>query len=246
MNHLLRPFTLICIIALTLLSGCGKEEVTASDSAKADYERAQFLINAGDYGKANIFLEKFSSKHPYSHHIAQAALLRIYAAFKNQEFILSETLSTRFIKRHPRHPDLVYAEYMLGMSHLKQTVASQRNPAPTKRAIKAFKKLIKDFPSSEYVKEVRIHLQNLHNKLADHELYIGKYYFDQQRYVAAVNRLQVVLKDYQTTPAIEESLYYLSASFAALKLKDNARDIAILLHHNYPKSEWSEKAAAFL
>jgi len=41
-------------------------------------------------------------------------------------------------------------------------------------------------------------------------------------------------------------LYYLAASFASLKLTDSARDSAILLRHNYPKSDWSEKAAVFL
>jgi len=242
MNRLL----LLLVITVGLITGCGKEKLSPSDSAKADFMKAKEYIDARSYSSANLFLEKFSNKHPYSQHIAEAALLRMYAAFKNEEYILSETLATRFISNHPNHPDVSYAQYMLAMSYLKETVASQRDPAPTKLALAAFKKLIHDYPKSDYLPEANIHVQNLKNKLAEHELYIGKFYFDHQRFVAATNRFQEVVKKYQTSPAIEEALYYLAASFASLKLTDSARDSAILLRHNYPKSDWSEKAAVFL
>ncbi len=242
MNRLL----LLLIITISLITGCGKEQLTPSESAKEDIIRAKEYIDNGSYSSANLFLEKFSTKHPYSQHLAEAEILRIYAAFKNEEYILSETLSTRFISKHPNHPSVSYAQYMLAMSYLKETVAYQRDQAPTRLAVGAFEKLVHDYPKSTYVPEANIHLQNLHNKLAKHELYIGKYYFEHDRFVAAVNRFQDIVKQYQTSPAIEEALYYLAASFNALKLKDSARDSAILLRHNYPKSEWSEKAADFL
>lgn len=242
----MNPLLPILIIAISLITGCGKEALTPSESAKADFTHAKKLIDAGNFTSANLFLEKFSNKHPYSQHIADAELLRIYAAFKGSEYVLSETLSTRFISKHPNHPNVSYAQYMLGMSDIKQTVASQRDPAPTQRAIAAFKKLIHDYPKSDYIPESRLHLQNLRNKLAEHELYIGKFYFDNERFVAATNRFQEIVKQYQTTPVIEEALYYLAASFASLQLADSARDSAILLRHNYPKSVWSEKAADFL
>jgi len=237
---------LLLLITIGLIAGCGKEEVSSSDSAKADLAQAKEYVDAGNFSSANLFLEKFSNKHPYSQHISEAELLRIYAAFKGEEYILSETLATRFISSHPNHSDISYAQYMLGMSYLKETVASQRDPAPTRLALSAFEKLVHNYPKSTYVSEANIHSQNLRNKLAEHELYVGKFYFDHGRFVAASNRFQEIVKKYQTSPAIEEALYYLAASFASLQLSDNARDSAILLRHNYPKSEWSEKAAEFL
>jgi len=242
MNRLL----LLLIIAISLTTGCAKKELSPSNAASADYQRAKELIGFGSYDAANLFLEKFSNKHPYSQHIAEAELLRVFAAFKGEEYILSETLASRFISSHPHHPDVSYAQYMLAMSHIKQSVASQRDPAPTKRAITALEKLIQNYPESSYVSKARLHLQNLHNKMAEHELYIGKFYYDNERFVAAVNRLKEVVKEYQTSPAIEEALYYLAASFASLNLTDSAHDNAVLLRHNYPESNWSKKAAAFL
>jgi len=231
---------------LIMLSACQKKEISRSESAKIDYEKAKHLIDTGDFDAANRFLQDFSTNHPYSGYAVQAELLRTYAAYKNHEYILSETLSKQFIDRHPRHPDVDYAKYMLAMSYLRQVGEKDRDQTSTKLAIEAFKRLLQDHPKSDYAKEASERLQGLFNKLAYHELSVGKYYFDRDRYVAAANRFKIVLNKYQTTPAIEEALYYLAASYANLGIHNSAREIAILLRHNYPSSDWSSKAAKFL
>lgn len=230
---------------LLSLSACADKEMTPSESAKQDYEKARHYLDIGNYQDANLFLESFSAKHPYSSYAVQAELLRAFAAYKNKEYILSETLSGRFVERHPRHPDVDYAKYLLALSHYKQVSSEDRDQTQTKLSINAFETLIKEHPKSEYAKDSAIRLQGLYNKLSSHELTVGKYYFDKELYVAAANRFKVILEKYQTTPAIEEALYYLAASYSKLGIKNTAREVAILLRHNYPKSEWSSKAEAF-
>ncbi len=173
-------------------------------------------------------------------------LLRIFAAYKNQEYILSETLSAEFIRRHPRHPNVDYAKYMLAMSHYREASPSEKDPSQSLAAIESFKRLLREHPNSPYARDGARRLQKLYNTLASHEVNVGKFYFNHKRYVAAANRFQTVLEKYQTTPAIEEALYFLAASFAELGIKDEARDTALLLRHNFPKSKWSRKAARFL
>ncbi len=238
-------YLVTCLVVL-LLASCGGKELTPSESAQADYEKGKRLISNGDYINANLFLENFSAKHPYSKYAIQAELLRMFAAYKSDEYILSETLSQRFIERHPRHPDIAYARYILAMSHYKQVSNEHRDQTATRLAIKGFKTLIKENPGSDYAKDGAAKLQALYNKLSAHELSVGKFYFNKELYVAAAGRFQVILNEYQTTPAIEEALYYLAASYAKLGIAQSAREVAILLRHNYPKSEWSDKAADFL
>jgi len=236
----------LCFTLLLLLSACAEKKFEPAESAKIDYEKAKALLDDGDYDGANRFLENFSTNHPYSQYAVQGELIRIFAAYKNSEYILSETLSKQFVERHPRHPDVAYAKYLLAMSHYKQISNEDRDQTQTSLAIDAFKRVIKEHPRGEYAKDASSRLQYLYNKLSAHELTVGKYYFDKERYVAAANRFQVVLDKYQTTPAIEEALYYLAASFAKLGIKSSAREMAILLRHNFPKSEWSSKAEEFL
>ncbi|MFQ5581635.1 MAG: outer membrane protein assembly factor BamD [Mariprofundaceae bacterium] len=227
-----------------LLSACAKDTYNFS-AAEADYTKAKEMLAKGNYGKTNAFLEKFSAQHPYSHYSVQAELLRAFAAYKGGEYALSETLCEQFVRRHPRHPDVAYAKYLLAMTHYKQVSPPERDPGESLAAIKAFKVLIKEHPESSYARDGASRLQKLYNNLAKHEVNVGKFYFDRARYVAAANRFQKVVELYQTSPAIEEALYYLAASYAKLGITESARETAVLLRHNYPGGSWSAKAARF-
>jgi len=237
-------FAVLCLPLL--LGACASGSAVQKSAVEAEYENAKKLLAKGEYSRVNLDLETFGAKHPYSQYSIQAELLRIFAAYKNGEYILSETLSKEFIRRHPRHPNIAYAEYMLAMSHYRQVSPAENDPEQSLAAIKGFKRLLREHPNSSYSRDGARRLQRLYNRLAGHEVSVGKFYFRRGRYVAAANRFQRVLEQYQTTPAIEEALYYLAASYAKLGIKDNARDSALLLRHNYPNSEWSRKAARFL
>lgn len=234
-----------CVVLVLLLSaGCASDKIGKGDAA--DYQLAKHKLDVGQYQEAALFLQDYGTKYPYSKYTIQAELLRIFAAYKSKQYVLSETLSKEFIDRHPRHPNIDYAKYMLGMSLYRESLPAGNDQTQTMKAIEAFKRLLKEHPESNYARDGERHLQLLYNRLAGHELHVGKYYFDKGRYVAAANRFQVILNKYQTTPAIEEGLYYLAASFAKLGIKDSARQTVMLLQHNYPNSEWTRKAKPFL
>jgi len=237
-------FTTLCFFLL--LTACASNSEVKKSAAQVDYEHAKKLLAKGSYSTVALDLEKFGSQHPYSQYAVQAELLRIFAAYKDKEYILSETLSAEFVRRHPRHPNVDYAQYMLGMSHYRESSPAEKDQSQTLAAMDSFKVLLKKHPKSTYAKDGSHRLQRLYNRLGDHELNVGKFYFKRHRYVAAANRFQSVIEKYQTTPAIEEALYYLAASYAKLGVADDARNAALLLRHNYPRSEWSRKAKRFL
>lgn len=240
----MKKIACIALIAL-LTAGCASDKI-GKNEAEIDYHIAKDKIDHGQYNDAAKFLEHYSTNHPYSKYTTAAELLRIFASYKGGEYVLSEVLSKEFIDRHPRHPNVDYAQYMLAMSHYKESSVAERDQAQTKDTVKAFEQLLKEHPKSEYAKDARNRLAYLYARLAKHELIIGKFYFDNAKYVAAANRFQTILEKYQTTPAIEEALYYLAASYAKMGMTDNARQTAVLLKHNYPKGDWSRKAEAFL
>lgn len=234
------------LVILMLLSACGTKQMNSSESAKVDYDRIKSLIDNDTYDEADRSLGRFIVDYPYSEYLINAKLMRVYTSYKRGNLEVTQGLAERFIKRHPRHADLAYAQYMLAMSYYKKRAEQNREQAPTLKAIAAFEILIKNYPTSPYVASAKPRLQALRNTLAGHELAVGKFYYEQSRFVAAVNRLQVVLSSYQRSPAIEESLYYLAASYAALDMKKNAHETAVLLRHNYPKSSWANKVDDFL
>ena len=230
---------------LTLLSACASDDVKYTQ-AKDEYEAAKKQVSKGNYSMAANDLDKFSANFPYSSYATKGELLRIFASYKSNEFILTEVLSNSFVERHPTHAHIDYAKYMLAMSHYMQRGSEEHDPTHNKLAIEGFEQLIKEHPGSQYAKDGQSRLQKLYNTVAEHELVIGKYYFNRERFVAAANRFQKVIKEYQTTSAIEESLYYLAASYAEMGMSKDARQMAMLLRHNYPNGEWSSKVKEFL
>ncbi len=246
MNLNLSKLILLFLTALIIV-GCSKhDDHLYKSGAQKEYEEAKHLMAKGSYGLVAMNLEKFSANYPYSKYATQAELLRIFAAYKDAEFVLSETLSKKFVERHPTHANVDYAQYMLAMSYYKERSPAEKDPTMNRLAIEAYKKLLKDHPDSAYAKDGQSRLQSLYNTLAKHELTIGKFYYDRDRFVAAANRFQEVVRLYQTTPSIEESLYYLAASYANMDMGKDARQIATLLRYNYPNSSWSTKAKRYL
>ncbi|RLL51019.1 outer membrane protein assembly factor BamD [Mariprofundus sp. EBB-1] len=244
MNFMRLPIFPFIIIAL--LSGCASNDKDFSDNADQEYAHAKQLIEEGEFGMATKRLEKFDSKYPYSKLAIQSELMRIFSAYKGNEFVLSETMSLRFIDRHPTHKNVDYAKYMLAMSYYQQRTSAEKDISMYKSSISAFERLIKEHPESAYAESAQNRLQSLYNILAEHELIIGKYYFDHDRFVASANRFQELVRLYQTTSSIEEALYYLAASYAKMGLKRDARQTAMILKHNHPNSPWSSKSEQYL
>jgi outer membrane protein assembly factor BamD len=78
--------------------------------------------------------------------------------------------------------------------------------------------------------------------LAAKEMYIGRYYMKTEKWIAAINRFQNVVKNYDETPYIEEALHRLVEIYYKIGLVDNAKTIASVLGYNYGSGEWYKKS----
>jgi len=73
-------------------------------------------------------------------------------------------------------------------------------------------------------------------------LIVGKFYYEKELYIAALNRLLVIKNAYADANIIDESLYYLAASYAALDQRELANETIAILEKGYPQSPWLKKA----
>src|SRR2546423_13313233 len=76
------------------------------------------------------------------------------------------------------------------------------------------------------------------NSLAQYEVHVARYYDSRGAYVAAINRAQNAITDYQNVPALEEALYILMRSYESLGLTQLAGDARRVMEKSYPKSEY--------
>ena len=102
------------------------------------------------------------------------------------------------------------------------------------------------YPDTDYTLDLKFKLGLIKNQLAAKEIYVAKYYIKTQKWIPAINRLKVIVNDYQETIFIEEALHRLVEIYYTLGLIDEAKKTANILGYNYNSSKWYENSYALL
>ena len=69
-------------------------------------------------------------------------------------------------------------------------------------------------------------------------MYIAKYYITIKKWIPAINRLKVIVNEYDKTVFIEEALHRLVEVYYKVGLSGEAKAAAVVLGYNYNSSEW--------
>ena len=101
-----------------------------------------------------------------------------------------------------------------------------------------FKELLARFPTSRYAPDASQRMNYIVNSLAQYEVHVARYYFGRGAYVAAINRAQIAVSDYQGAPTLEEALFIIVKSYDALGMTELRDDAKRVLEQNYPQSTY--------
>jgi len=114
---------------------------------------------------------------------------------------------------------------------------SERDPKAAKEAFESFKVVVERFPNSKYAPDSLDRMRYIVNSLAEADVIVARYYYDRGAYLAAANRAQLVIRDYDRAPAVEEALYILIQSYQALGMTDLSSDAMRVFKLNFPDSQ---------
>jgi outer membrane protein assembly factor BamD len=245
------------LMALTLqLSGCSttpKDEAAAT-AADRLYKEAHDDLEAGSYERAIKALERVEGLAAGSLLAQQALLDMAYANWRSGERTQALTVIDRFIKLNPSSPALDYALYLRGVINFIDNLGllgatfgqdlSERDQRASRDAYQAFKQLTDQFPNSRYTPDARQRMSFIVNSLASYEVHVARYYLRRGAYVAAANRAQQAVAEFQQSPAVEEALYILVQSYDKLQLTTLRDDADRVLRKNYPKSAYLNEGLA--
>ena len=134
-----------------------------------------------------------------------------------------------------------YAEYLIAMCYYVKISDPRRDSKFTRIAIEKFNKIIKTMPNSKYAKDAKFKLEYLKNYLARKEFEVGMYYLKNNAPSPAINRFSVVIKDFQGTSIIPQTLYRMYEAFEMLNLEVNSEQTYSILKYNFPKSKWTQQ-----
>ncbi len=239
---------LLLILSIFLIS-CSKEEkisvleyesveIQMSDAFKEGYQE---LINGDTLYAAKKFNEA-ELLYPQSEWAAKAILMASYGYYSQAYYRSASDELNRFIKKYPKDPNLDYAYYLLAMCHYESIVDEKKDLKPLLDAKDAFNLVIQKFPLTDFAIDSKYKLGLINDLLAAKEMYIARHYIKKERWVAAINRLKVIVKHYDTTIYIEEALHRLVEVHYKIGLNSEAKKYANTLGYNYLSSEWYKES----
>ncbi len=243
----------VAMLLIVALTGCGifgqggEVDRTAKMSPNEIYAEAKDEIASGRYGEAVKLLAKLESRFPFGAWAQQAQLDTAFAHYKDGERTQALITIERFIRLYPTSEQLDYAYYLKGLVNFNENQGimssfglqdlSERDNKAAREAFEAFRQVITRFPESKYTEDSRDRMRYLVNAMAGSEVHIARYYYTRGAYLAAVNRAQGVIQQYQTTPAVEEALFILMQAYEQLDMPEQRADAERVLRRNFPETK---------
>ncbi|WP_140919878.1 outer membrane protein assembly factor BamD [Limnobaculum xujianqingii] len=228
------------ILSLTL-AGCSSDTVPDNPPSEM-YATAQEKLQSGNFRGAITELEALDNRYPFGPYSQQVQLDLIYAYYKADELPMAQATIDRFARLNPTHPNIDYVMYMRGLTDMAfdgNTVQdffgidrSDRDPQHARAAFRDFTQLVQSFPQSAYAADAQKRLVALHNRLANYELSVAQYYTKRGAFVAVVNRVEQMMRDYPDSEATRNALPLMENAYRQLNLASQADKVKKIIEAN--------------
>jgi outer membrane protein assembly factor BamD len=247
---------LAMLVTVLSLSGCAwlgldgwfEKDPTSKWDADKLYAEARAELSAGNWAKAREYYQKLESRYPFGRHAQQALMEIAYTYYKEGESAQATQAADRFIRQYPNNPNIDYMYYLKGLANFSEDAgligkllgedAVQRDARGARDSFDAFRDLVTRYPDSKYAEDARARMRYLVNAMARAELDVANFYYVRKAYIAAIQRAQVVVRDFQTSPVTEDALILMARSYAALQMADLQADAERVLAANFPESAY--------
>ena len=212
-NLFINLFIIISVLATGLLVSCEKSDSfsLARLNKEQDIAKCQVLLKKKKYKKALTCFEAVKSQNfgAVAGTLADLAIADTY--FKQKEYMVAAEAYRLFIAAHPNHSKTPYAYYKAGLSYLKETPKSiDRDQSYLDNAISNLQAVVKYYPRTSYAELAFPYYEEALRKKAQKHFYVGKFYFKNKEYLAAIPRFQTVITKYPKLGLDEKSFFYLN------------------------------------
>jgi len=242
----------ILILLFVIFASCSKEKLNESVIKEKSldgqvleaYSEGLDSLKGGDVLFAAKKFNEAEMLFPQSEWAPKSALMAAYSYYSQDYLEDAIAELDRFLRVYPLSKDRDYALYLLANAHYEKIIDETKDLQSILLAKKNFNRVLKQFPQTEYALDSEFKLDLINDILASKEMYIGRYYFDQKKWIPAINRFRTVVDDYDTTIYVEEALHRLVEVHYTIGLNKEAEKYAQILGYNYKSSKWYEKSYA--
>jgi len=239
---------LILFLSACLFFSCSKKikEITIEPSGdeigQSLYnEGVEALKNGDAFYAAKKFREAELSLLQYDWS-SKASLMVSYAEYTRSAYSNAIFELERHIQNYPADKNLDYAHYLIAMCFYEQILDEKKDLDPLLKAKKKFEFIMENYPDTDYATDSRFKIDLIIDQLAAKEMSVARFYMKTEKWIPALNRLKIVVNDYDTTVFVEEALHRLVEVYYRLGLEDEAKQAASILGYNYRAGDWYKKS----
>ena len=242
---------IIILLSALLTFSCSKENrVELEPSSKNDsfrlYKEAYEGFKRGDYFFASKKFSEAELNFKNIEYAAKASIMSSYALYGINFYDEALEGLDRYLSKYRADKNVIYAHYLKAIIHYEQISDERKDLKPLLDAQREIEFFLNKYPDSDYSLDLKFKKDLILNQLAAKELYVAKYYVSTQKWVPAMNRLKIIVKDYEKTIFVEEALHRLVEINYHIGLEQEAKKYAKILGYNYNSSEWFEQSYKIL
>ena len=242
-------FTLFFIL-LIFLSSCSKKVEEVKNIKKQSQELEMISVYNEGFQKLEIndtfnAAQKFLEAEllfPQSEWAPKSALMAAYSYYLQNYYQEALSNLNRYLKTYPNDKDISYANYLIGICYYEMIEDEKRDIGPILKAKKQFEIITDKYPNTDFALDAKFKLDLIQDILASKEMYLAKHYLKKNKWIAAINRYQIIIEEYDETIFVEEALHRLVEINYRLGMIEESKKYANLLGYNYKSGEWYKKS----
>lgn len=224
-----------------------------TENAKRAYEEALEAYFDRDWEYAVQLLEEVRRKYGYSRYARLAELRLADASYHQEKFAEAIGAYKSFVSDYPNDPEVPYARYKIAKAYFEQSGASillppleERDLSNVSEAYTTIRAYLGDYPATKHQRELAYMLEVVTGVLARHELYVARFYLNEDNFDAAVDRIRYSLEHYEGSGLEAEGLVLLGETYLKKKEVAEAREAFETVLARYPDSPFIVPARRFL
>ena len=222
----------------------------------------QSQLRSGDAKEAARTFSEIERLYPYSELVRLGLIQSAESHYLARNYTQSRSTAQRFLDIYPNDVHAPRAQDLVARSYYDDLDERGLDGRNARLAWLEFKKVVDNYPNSEFAQSARLKMDLVVDRLAAREMAVGRFYLSHAHYAAAIRRFQRVvdntyLREIDVTPEdsdetvslydvaseqatnyVPEALHRQVDAYLSLGLEGEARDTAAVLGHNYPNSEW--------
>ena len=237
---------LFILISFTFVWSCGDKVKKISKISEVDmemqmsraYKEGYFELQRNDAITAAKKFNEAELLFPQSPWAPKSAIMAAYSYYTQGYYGDAVFELERYLTTYPNHKDEIYAHFLLGMSFYQQIIDEKKDLKSILESKKKFEFIIREYPTSEFAVDAKFKIDLINEILAAKEMYIARYYLNKTKWIPALNRFKIVVRDYNTTIYTEEALHRLVEINYSIGLIEESKKYANILGYNYQSSDW--------